>query len=473
LIILAILLSSAANCLASSGESALNSAPLDYPAGLDLPAIQAMSPILYRAPDFLVRFVEGRGSSICVVTFSSLTDDPRLDRPGFGEMMLKRHGFDAIHVVNRTNVWYQYPEIPDALHAIALAAAGHSRIVTYGSSMGDYAAIRFAGAIGARTAIAISPQYSVSPRIAPFETRWPALTRNIQFIHENADPKCDSVEPVVFYDPRDRDARHFRLIERAYPKTQGVRLPHAGHPAGAFLIETGLLARAVLDIANGRFEPPVLERTARARRRSSGQYLFTLARRLPQNHLNTKIRLAEMAARATDDASYHIFLGVVRESAGDFAAAETQLEKANLVLPDHPVPVRALCAFLLRRSRYKEAVPLARKLVATDPLRETFALLLLAAHLGNRDFASAARAGCGPVIKNRTVRILSAAALDPLNLGTIRPLLLAYLTKRVRLHTELANLEERPEKPLSLYATLVIKLARMIRMKRQVWNGEP
>jgi aromatic ring-opening dioxygenase catalytic subunit (LigB family) len=42
--------------------------------------------------------------------------------------MLKKHGIDAIHVINRTNIWYQYPEFPDALRAIASAAAGHERI---------------------------------------------------------------------------------------------------------------------------------------------------------------------------------------------------------------------------------------------------------------------------------------------------------------------------------------------------------
>lgn len=401
-----------------------------------------MSATLYRAPDFLVRYVKAGDSPVCVVTFSSLTDDPRLDRPGFGETMLKRHGIDAIHVINRTNIWYQYSELPDALQAIASATANYERIITYGSSMGGYAAIRFAGAIGAGTAIAISPQYSVSPQLAPFETRWRILTRNIQFIHENAGPACGAVAPIVFYDPRDRDAEHFGLIARAYPRTGGVRLPHAGHPAGAYLNEVGLLAAAVLDIVHGKFDPAVLEQTARTRRRLSGQYLFTLARRLAPHHLDTKIRLAEMSVRATDDAAYHIYLARLRESTGDFASTEKQLEHANSVLRDHPVPVRALCVFLLRRRRYGEAVPLARKLTAMDPSRVDFALLLLAALLGNRSYEPAARLFREAAITNRTVRLLSAAALGPLNLRVFSPLLLAYLNRRVALSRELAHLEE-------------------------------
>ncbi len=357
-----------------------------------------------------------------MVTFSSLTDDPRLDRPGFGEAMLKRNGIAAIHVINGTNVWYQYPEFPDALQTIAAAAAGHARIITYGSSMGGYAAIRFAGAIGAGTAIAISPQYSVSPQLAPFETRWRVLTRNIRFIHELAEPASGAVEPIVFYDPRDPDAEHFRLIARAYPRTKGVRLPHAGHPAGAFLSETGLLVPAVLDIAHGRFDPADLEETARGRRRSSGQYLFTLARRLPPQHVNAKIRLAEMATEATEDACYHIYLAYLSETAGDFGASESHLEKAKLVLPKHPVPIRALGAFLLRRGRYPEVLPLARELVTIDPAREDFALLLLAALLGNREFALAARLCRAAAIKNRVLRMFRAPAIGPVVLRGLQPL---------------------------------------------------
>ena len=401
-----------------------------------------MSLTLYRAPDFLVRFVKAEGASICVVTFSSLTDDPRLDRPGFGEAMLKRNGIAAIHVINGTNVWYQYPEFPDALQTIAAAAAGHARIITYGSSMGGYAAIRFAGAIGAGTAIAISPQYSVSPQLAPFETRWRVLTRNIRFIHELAEPASGAVEPIVFYDPRDPDAEHFRLIARAYPRTKGVRLPHAGHPAGAFLSETGLLVPAVLDIAHGRFDPADLEETARGRRRSSGQYLFTLARRLPPQHVNAKIRLAEMATEATEDACYHIYLAYLSETAGDFGASESHLEKAKLVLPKHPVPIRALGAFLLRRGRYPEVLPLARELVTIDPAREDFALLLLAALLGNREFALAARLCRAAAIKNRVLRMFRAPAIGPVILRGLQPLTLGYVSRRFRLRKELGELEE-------------------------------
>jgi hypothetical protein len=149
-----------------------------------------------------------------------------------------------------------------------------------------------------------------------------------------------------------------------------------------------------------------------------------------------------MAACATDDASYHIYLAYLSESAGDFAASERQLENASRVLREHPVPIRALCVFFLRRGRYREAVPLARTLVAIDPLREDFALLLLAALLGNREFEPAARIGRALAITKPALRVLSAAAGGPLILRGLRPLLLAWFNQRIHLRKELGRIEE-------------------------------
>src|SRR6516164_3353695 len=141
---------------------------------------------IFVAPDFVVRYVGEQRVSCCVVTFYSLTNFSALDRPGFAEDFFLRQGIDAIHVINRTNAWYQYPELPSALQKIKDRLSGYARIFTYGSSMGGYAAFRFAGAIGAQVAIALSAQYSFLARRVPFENRWRALRRNVEPIVEAA-----------------------------------------------------------------------------------------------------------------------------------------------------------------------------------------------------------------------------------------------------------------------------------------------
>jgi hypothetical protein len=330
---------------------------------------------LFETPDLLIRFVRAGGGGRCAVSFSSFTDEPRLDRPGFGESFLRDRGYDAIHLINRTNVWYQYPEMPEALRAIREVASRYEDVFTYGSSMGGYAAIRFAEAIGARTAIAISPQYSVAPRIVPFDRRWRAIARRIDFSREERRPGSAKVEPLVFYDPCDLDARHFKLIARAFPRTTGIRLWHAGHPAGAYLSEAGILTSAISAILERRFDAMAFEREARAKRRLSGQYFFTLARRLPPRRVETKLRLATMAVERREDAAYLIYLSLLTERAGDAGGGEALLRRANDVLPNHPAPMRALAVFLLRNRRFTEAVAVTEKLFAIDPARDELARL--------------------------------------------------------------------------------------------------
>lgn len=359
------------------------------------------SALLYDADDFRVRRVRAGDDRLCFVTFSSLTDVPALDRPGFGEDYFRANDIDAIHVINRTNVWYAYKDLPAALDRIREAVAGKSRIITYGSSMGGYAAIRFAEAVGAETAIAISPQYSIERRLVPFENRWNAVIGGSPKIKPQGPHRSDSVRPIVFYDPHDADFLHFRLILANYPRTIGLAMPHSGHPAGAMLNETGVLARVLQDIVANCFDAESVAATIRSKRRSSGQYLFTLARRLGPTHPVWKLSLSQAAIDARRDAPYLIYSALLHEKKGDLDASEALLREAVEVLPDHPVSLRALAAFCLRNGRADAAVEYAVSLCEVDPQERHRRLLTAAlAGAGRLDEArAAARDGSSLLLK--------------------------------------------------------------------------
>ena len=419
-----------------------------------------VSNTIFETADLLVRYVKAGSNPRCAISFSSFTDEPRLDRPGFGESFLRDRSIDAILVINRTNVWYQYPELPEALRVIRDFTEHYPLVFTYGSSMGGYAAIRFAEAVGATTAIAISPQYSVSPQVVPFDKRWRAIARRIDFCQERAYPGSERIEPLVFYDPKDADARHFELILQAYPRTTGVRLWHAGHPAGAYLSDTGVLTTAIAAVLDGQFDAPAFERTARARRRMSGQYLFTLARRLPPWHRVTKMRLATMATKRREDAAHLIYLSMLVESEGQAETAERHLRRASEVLLDHPAPLRALCLFLLRMSRFHEAVPVAEKLASIDLSSDDYARFMRLALLGAGAFErlpNAIRRHAGAKIggdrstssKLRVfgLNLLTKARVERAYFMILRPVALLRMRRKFALSKELNLFEEwrRPE----------------------------
>ncbi len=251
---------------------------------------------LYRSADLLVRAQIDHKTPFCVVTFNSYTDRRTLDREGFGERFFASRRVNAIHVLSRDNDWYLLPDIERALAAAAKAAATFERVTAYGSSMGAYAAIWLGRLAGATTAIALSPQFSIDPRVVPFEDRWNPDAPRLDYEIERRLGLTGFVSSAdVFYDPTNRDARHVELF-RDCLEVRDVRLPDCGHPVTGFLAEVGLLKRVVLEAAQGPLDRAAFEREALEMRTRSPQYYATLASRPgpPQEKLELMRRAYEL-----------------------------------------------------------------------------------------------------------------------------------------------------------------------------------
>ena len=184
---------------------------------------------MFRSPDLLVVHVGGFGRDICVVTFTSFTDTQTLERDGFGESFLQSRRTDAIHVISRGNDWFQYAEMEAALACVRNAAAAYARVMTYGASMGGYAAIRLAGLAGAHCALALSPQYSILPNTVRFEYRWPEAGRRLRPVWEGTLPLPALPAAFIVYDPLNMDAQHAELFAAAGFRFTAIRLRNAGH----------------------------------------------------------------------------------------------------------------------------------------------------------------------------------------------------------------------------------------------------
>ena len=331
------------------------------------------SAVLFRTPDLLVRRGARTGSAVCFVTFLGHRPERDLDSPGFGEAFLASRGFDAIHVMSAGNSWYAYAEMDEAMAVVARATRPYGRTVTYGASMGGYAAVRFAAAVGADAAIALSPQYAPGRPAAPFETRF--RPEGPKHVRGAPGPwhRSDAVTPYVFFDPYDLDVLHERRIRKFYPRTCSVPLPRSGHSTGAVLQELGLLEPAVIDIAMAKFEPVAFAQEAHRRRRASRRRLYTLARQLGPGHLRTRIALVERAIRWGDPGPLRGYLAILLEMRGDAGQAETQLELAEALLPDDPRIQHAKACLLMRQNRSDAARAVADKLIGQPVTQALFA----------------------------------------------------------------------------------------------------
>lgn len=287
---------------------------------------------IYRDTDLVVRMVQTRRPRRWVVTFESHMMDRPEGRRGFAEAFLASREISAIHVLARGNHWYQYPGMAAALAAIdaALREAGARRIVTYGSSMGAYAAVRFAKAVRATGVLAMSPQYSINRAVLPEELRWQDEAREIVWQDGLEGPITSCVPTVIVYDPKDGDALH---TQRIAAETPVVALPvrYAGHPSTAFMVQQQLVEPMLRSLLRNTFDAEDARQTLAAALKASPTYLAGLARHQPQHRVRLAVRLARRALEHAKSADHPLFrneLGRHLSRAGEHAEALEHFEAA-------------------------------------------------------------------------------------------------------------------------------------------------
>ena len=323
---------------------------------------------VFRSGSLAVRGHLGRNDTTCFVVFEPMGDDLSLDRVAFGEGFFATTGYDALHVLSAHNNWYQDADLPAALDAVRDIARTYARVITYGSSMGGYAALRFGGSVGAHVAIAISPQYSVLESKLVFEPRWRRHRRALVHRIEGPDDRLPAVaDAYLFYDSRSLDRFHAAAIVAEMPAIAAVPIPYGGHPVGPTLAELGLMSSTIVAAAAGRLDVAALCSAIRRGRHRSGLTLLTLARRQPPHRLRLKARLAERASRAVPgEPIYASYAGLVLECLGHREDALRYHRAATERLGLGTCELR-LARFLWRGAAFAEARDAARRARALLP----------------------------------------------------------------------------------------------------------
>jgi len=303
-----------------------------------------------------------------VITFDNHSIGDGFDREGFGQTFLVQQNISAVHVLGRGDHWYQYEDIFVAAEIVRGALAGAERRLAYGSSMGGYAALRLATVIGANAVLALSPQWAVDPRLAPWETRWGQDARHIQWRKEFRGPlRCDC-RPVLAFDPRlSSDLRHISLIARDTPSIL-VPVPYGGHPVSTFLAEVGLLGTILKDVLNGSFSENSAAIEIRRKKSTSFVYLGTMAERQPAWRPRTAVNLARLAATASPNISLGtLSLARVLTTAREYEQALALHHDIIAAMGRLPLYLVPFAETLLLSGRHAEAVAVADEVVVALP----------------------------------------------------------------------------------------------------------
>lgn len=267
-----------------------------------------------------------------------------IDRQGFAESVLLGLGFDVIAVKASVDVWYDHltdAHLEEVEAGILASDRNYTERVAYGSSMGAYAAIRFARSLACDRVLALSPLYDIR---LDWERRWHVDVKGIRqermMAEEYISPNCIY---CLAFDPKNQDVRHIELYKKIISPAmlRLIEAPYAGHPVGYFLNQIGELKSLVHAVlVDGD-----VDKFCGRRFENKGQshlYLFWLAdaclrRRKPRWALAFNLRAESMAPANAEyrrqQCMIYMALGRVQEAlrvgrvAIEMAPSHTAFEK--------------------------------------------------------------------------------------------------------------------------------------------------
>ncbi len=131
------------------------------------------------------------------------------------------------------NCWYLAPEVEEAIAAIKAVTAG-SRIITYGSSMGGYAAVNLSNALNADYFFALSPMSTIfDPFMAEIKDFRFSQDRSLLSNTRDGIARGDHADRrglIVYDDKHVHDAKHAEVI-LSQTRSEALTVSFSGHPS--------------------------------------------------------------------------------------------------------------------------------------------------------------------------------------------------------------------------------------------------
>jgi len=233
-----------------------------------------------------------------VVTYDNLASVRETEaRVPWGDEFLAAQGWDVLGVMIKRKDWFRDAALIEAMEALGAEGffAGFGAISAFGSSMGGFGALAFAGHYPGATILAFAPQSTLDPARAPFETRYRYARRTLPWTGRHADAAEAAGAAGRLYlafDPHQaEDAAHAARL--AGPNTIPLRMPYLGHKLPPALLRMGQLKPLARSALEGTLDLPAFHRMMRARFASPSYVEALLARAGDRGHHRLALRAAD------------------------------------------------------------------------------------------------------------------------------------------------------------------------------------
>lgn len=203
---------------------------------------------LAQSQDFKIDYYD-RGADTTFIVFNGYGST--LKSTPFGLHFLLAQGFNVVSCLHNNNQ-YQGLSLKQFEHHIK-PLVKDKKVFLYGSSLGAYCAIYYAGAVNGNV-IAAAPRNSAHPDMIRLNGA-ASKYKPENFKHNNiVDNKITDGRVYVLVDPNEKQDMMFlnSFVLTAYPNSEVIKFPYAGHEVLFHVNETGQLKKIISEIVSGK-----------------------------------------------------------------------------------------------------------------------------------------------------------------------------------------------------------------------------
>jgi hypothetical protein len=254
--------------------------------------------ILYQSDLCEVVYYPGR-SEFTLVTFSNRMMRPDNGTVFWGKALVEKLDIDCIGFVAKGPNWFPAADVSAAIRQTRRQLQKR-RLISYGYSMGAYAALKYGWRLGVEFSLSVAPQFSINPDDVPLDDRYrdhfvPELHRDMAITP--ADRVGEGHRCYVVYDPGyEKDDYNIDLI-RACANITGLRVGYMEHDVIESLSNSEIFQEVINSILEGSPSSSV-EAILKSQKRRIGRYYRLLGQRcLATKHERWALSLFDRAAR--------------------------------------------------------------------------------------------------------------------------------------------------------------------------------